>query len=116
MEPKKCYWMGYGNLQLEYGYEPSQELLEEVGDDVFQLDEEAIELLVHETDGEEFRHMAEGFFANRLGYTESWLVSLTRMDGLETEFIERAANAMGKAIVEKLNKRLNGHLQEAIAA
>lgn len=98
---KKCYWLGYGNLQTEYDYEPSEELVAECGDDVFQLDEEAIRWFIE--DGRHDNGYIEYFIANPDDFAFTWLEVTMRMTPLENDFIQRAAKAIAKGFIEYLN-------------
>lgn len=98
---RKCYWLGYGNLQTEYDYEPSEELVAEMEEDGVKLDEEAISFFI-----EEGRHEIEHikyFIENPDEFTFSWLEVTMRMTPLENDFIQRAAKAIKKGFIEYLN-------------
>lgn len=111
---KKCYWLGIGNLQTEYDYEPSEELvadMEECGEQPFQLNEEAIEFFildeVHDYDEIEY------FVKNAETYAWNWLMATMRMEPLDNDFIQRAAKAMAKGFTEYLSTyRSEYHLDE----
>lgn len=99
---KKCYWLGHGNLQHEYGYEPSSKLEEEVGDDIFQLDESAVEFLA--TESSDWERELGCFLRNPKGFCESWLEVLMRITPIESDFLERAVPAMAKGFLYILGK------------
>lgn len=101
---KKCYWLGIGNLQTEYGYEPSEELvadMEESGEQPFQLHEDTITFFIYEGDHnyDEIKY----FIENPDRYAWNWLMATMRMEPLENDFIQRAAKAIAKGFVEYLN-------------
>lgn len=91
---KKCYWLGIGNLQTEYDYEPSEELVAECGDDVFQLDEEAITYLV--TESSDWQEECRRFNNDPELFCESWLESVMRFGPIEPDFLKRAIPAMAE--------------------
>lgn len=94
---RKCYWLGIGNLQTEYDYEPSEELvadMEEFGDYPFQLDEEAITFLV--TESSDWKEECCKFINNPELFCESWLESLMRFGPIEPDFLKRAIPAMAE--------------------
>ena len=97
---KKCYWLGYGNLQTEYDYEPSEELVAECGDYPFQLDEEAIEWFIE--DGNHPEERFQYFINDPDNFAFEWLEATMRMTPLENDFIQRAAKAMAKGFIEYL--------------
>ena len=101
---KKCYWLGWGNLQTEYDYEPSEELVEDVGDDIIQLDESQIEFFV--TESSEWEEELEKFVRNPEIFCESWLEALMRITPIEPDFLERAIPAMAKGFLYILTERL----------
>ena len=107
---KKCYWLGYGNLQTEYDYEPSEELVAECGNDVFRLDEEAIRQFVE--DGRYEIDYIKSFVWNPDEFAFRWLEITMRMTPLENDFIQRAAKAIAKGFIEYLN----GYRAEGINA
>jgi len=94
---KKCYWLGFGNLQHEYGYEPSDELEEDVGDDIIKLDEDEIEFFV--TESADWEMELDGFLYNPEGFCESWLESIMRITPIEPDFLRRAVPAMAKGFL-----------------
>lgn len=98
---KKCYWLGIGNLQTEYDYEPSEELVAECDDDVFKLDEEAIEWFIE--DGNHPEERFQYFINDPDNFAFEWLEATMRMTPLENDFIQRAAKAMAKGFIKYLN-------------
>lgn len=101
---KKCYWLGIGNLQTEYDYEPSEELVadrEESGDYLFQLNEEAITWFIE--DGEHPEERFQYFINDPDNFAFEWLEVTMRMTPLENDFIQRAAKAIAKGFIEYLN-------------
>ena len=123
---KKSYWLGHSNLQTEYGYEPSQELLDDVGDDILEINEDEVEFFV--TESSDWETELEGFLEEPEDWCESWLESIMRITPIESDFLHRAVPAMAKGFlyllqswrtenwdseykaecVEKLNRILKG--------
>ena len=100
----KCYWLGYGNLQTEYDYEPSEELVAECGDDVLKLDEEEIEYFVSEEAlNPDWNDCIDTFIKDPDRYVWNWLTNLMRMEPLENEFLERAKKSIGKGMLYTVN-------------
>lgn len=101
---KKCYWLGIGNLQTEYDYEPSEELvaeMEEDGDYPFQLDEDTIRFFI--ADGNHPEERFQYFINDPDNFAFEWLEVTMRMTPLENDFIQRAAKAMAKGFIQYLN-------------
>lgn len=99
---KKSYWLGYGNLQTEYGYEPSQELVDDVGDSILEINEDEVEFLV--TESADWEGELDGFLEEPEDWCESWLESIMRITPIEPDFLERAVPAMAKGFLYLLGK------------